>query len=106
MTTLVIAKIQGIKIEDVLRERYPGDEGTGVILKAAMAPAMTTVAGWAAELSNIVVADFLNQLPISRSIRSSRPRARAKFTFGTAGVIKIPARSGRRRPGQRLVVRR
>jgi hypothetical protein len=79
-------------IEEVLRTYYAGDEGTGIILRAAIAPAQTTVAGWAAELVNIAVADFLNQLPII----AMYPRIAAKgprFTFGQYGVIKIPARS-------------
>jgi hypothetical protein len=79
-------------LDDILRERYPGDEGTGVVLRAAVAPAQTTVAGWAAELVNIAIADFLNQLPYS----TIYPRISAKgprFTFGRNGVIKVPGRT-------------
>ena len=92
MTVHFIAKMTGRNPEAVLLERYPGDEGTAVVLRSAMAPAQTTVAGWAAELVNIVVADFLNQLPII----AIYPRLAAKgprYTFGTAGVIKVPARA-------------
>ena len=39
MTTHLIAKMSGRQIDDVLRERYPGDEGTGVVIRAANAPA-------------------------------------------------------------------
>lgn len=92
MTVHFIARMQGRNIDDVLRERYPGDEGTGVVLRAAVAPAQTTVAGWAAELVNTAIADFLNQL----SIVSIYPRLAAKgprFTFGQNGVIRVPGRS-------------
>jgi HK97 family phage prohead protease/HK97 family phage major capsid protein len=92
MAVHFIAKMQGRQLDDVLRERYPGDEGTGVILRAAAAPAQTTVAGWAAELVNIAIADFLNQLPYS----TIYPRISAKgprFTFGRNGVIKVPGRT-------------
>jgi hypothetical protein len=84
--------LANISFEEILRTYYAGDEGTGIILRAAVAPAQTTVAGWAAELVNIAVADFLNQLPII----AMYPRIAAKgprFTFGQYGVIKIPARS-------------
>jgi HK97 family phage prohead protease len=92
MTVHLIAKMQGRHIDDVLRERYPGDEATGIVLKAAMTPAQTTVAGWAAELVNIAIADFLGQLPIM----AIYPKLAAKgprYTFGQNGVIKVPGRS-------------
>jgi HK97 family phage prohead protease/HK97 family phage major capsid protein len=92
MAVHVISKIMNRPAEDVLRERYPGDEGTGVVLRAANAPAMTTVAGWAAELVNIVVADFLNQLPIL-AIYPKLALKGPRYTFGNNGVIKVPARN-------------
>ena len=92
MTTHLIAKMQNKGIEDVLRERYAGDEGTGIVLRAAMAPAQTTVATWAAELVGTVVADFLGQLPIS-TIYPRLSSKGNKFTFGANGVIKVPGRS-------------
>ena len=91
MTVHFIAKVLGRHVEDVLRERYPGDEGTGIVLRAANAPAMTTVAGWAAELVNIAVVDFLNILPIM-SIYPKLALKGPRYTFGNMGVIKIPAR--------------
>jgi HK97 family phage prohead protease len=92
MVSHLLSRVHQKPIEEVLRTYYAGDEGTGIILRAAIAPAQTTVAGWAAELVNIAVADFLNQLPII----AMYPRIAAKgprFTFGQYGVIKIPARS-------------
>jgi HK97 family phage prohead protease len=91
MVSHLLSRVHAKPIEEVLRTYYPGDEGTGIILRAAVAPAQTTVAGWAAELVNIAVADFLNQLPII----AMYPRLAMKgprFTFGQYGVIKIPAR--------------
>ena len=92
LTTHFIAKMQQKTIEDVLRERYPGDEGTGAVLKTAVGPAITTQATWAAELVGTAIADFLGQLPIT----TIYPRLAAKgikFTFGRNGVIKVPGRS-------------
>ena len=92
MTVHFISKVSGKHPDDVLRERYPGDEGTGIILRAANTPAMTTVAGWAAELVNIAVVDFLNILPI-QSIYPKLALKGPRYTFGNMGVIKIPARN-------------
>jgi HK97 family phage prohead protease len=92
LTTHFIAKMQQKTIEDVLRERYPGDEGTGAVLRTAVGPALTTQATWAAELVGTAIADFLGQLPIT----TIYPRLAAKgikFTFGRNGVIKVPGRS-------------
>jgi HK97 family phage prohead protease/HK97 family phage major capsid protein len=92
LTTHFIAKMQQKTIEDVLRERYPGDEGTGAVLRTATGPAITTQATWAAELVGTAIADFLGQLPIT----TIYPRLSAKgikFTFGRNGVIKVPGRS-------------
>jgi HK97 family phage prohead protease/HK97 family phage major capsid protein len=92
MTAHFIAKMQNKRIEDVLRERYAGDEGTAVVLRAAVAPAQTTVATWAAELVGTAVSDFMNQLPVT-TIYPRLSAKGSKFTFGRNGVIKIPGRS-------------
>ena len=92
MTTHFIAKMQQKTIEEVLRERYPGDEGTGAVLKTAVGPALTTQATWAAELVGTAIADFLNQLPIT-TIYPRLSSKGIKFTFGRNGTIRIPGRS-------------
>ena len=92
MAVHFFAKMQGKQVADVLRERYAGDEGTEVVLRAAVAPAMTTTAGWAAELVGTAIADFLNSLPIT-AIYPVLSRKGPRFTFGRNGVIKVPARS-------------
>jgi HK97 family phage prohead protease len=60
--------------------------------KAASAPAMTTVTGWAAELVQTVYAAFMESL----FPKSVYPRLAAKgldLSFGRAGKISIPTRS-------------
>jgi HK97 family phage prohead protease/HK97 family phage major capsid protein len=86
------AKAMQMPLEQVLKESYRDDEVTGAIVRAAVAPAQTTVAGWAAELVGTAIADLLQQLQLV-SIYPSLAAAGSKFTFGRNGVIKIPARS-------------
>ena len=52
---------------------------TGAIIRAAVAPAQTTVAGWAAELVGTAIADLLQQLQLV-SIYPSLASAGSKFT--------------------------
>jgi len=75
---------------------YPEDEPTRAMLdwsmKAASAPAMTTVTGWAAELVQTLFASFMETL----MPKSVYPRLSAKgvsLTFGRNGRISIPTRS-------------
>ena len=87
-----LAHHQHKSYEQVLRERYGNDEATGIVLRAAIDPAKTTVVGWAAELVETVTDGFLNTLfPISVY---ARLRAMSvSLSFDRAGIIKIPARS-------------
>lgn len=91
-TALFIAKMGNKTIDEALRERYPGEDNVGMVLRAAVSPANTTTAGWAAELVGTAIADFLAQLPrtaIYPKLAAQGPR----FTFGANGIIKVPARS-------------
>jgi HK97 family phage prohead protease/HK97 family phage major capsid protein len=91
-----IAKSSGRSIDDTRRKIYGDDEATRVvsdlILKAASAPAETTVAGWAQELVQTIWADFMAVLyPMSVF-----PKLSAKglaLTFGANGKIVIPTRN-------------
>lgn len=91
-----MAKIRGT-LPDVERVRiYGDDEAHKVVLdwtmRAASAPAMTGVTGWAAELVQQVYADMMALL-LPQSIF---PRLSAKglsLSFGRAGKILLPTRS-------------
>ena len=87
------SKVAGADIDEMRRKIYGDDEATraicDIVLKAATAPAMTTVAGWAAELVQQIYADFMQVLlPVS-----IYPRIEAlglALSFGQAGRIIIP----------------
>ena len=78
-----------------LREMYKDGknaEMTGAILRAAVNPANTTVATWAAELIQTDTMPFLDRL-IADSIYMPLAAAGVRYTFGNAGVLKIPVRA-------------
>lgn len=79
-----------------LRDMYPGgtySEITGMVLRAAVNPANTTVATWAAELVATDTMPFLDRL-IPDSIFLPLANMGARYTFGNAGILKIPVRGG------------
>ena len=79
-------------IDKVMRDGYGNDEMTNVVLRAAVNPAMTTVATWAAELVQTSNVDFLDRLIPNFIFRNSR-RWVPSYTFGNNGVLKIPVRA-------------
>ena len=79
---------------DVMERLYGQDEGVAMIVKAAVAPATTTTAGWAAELINTAMSDFLETLRPTSVYPSLSEAGGGRLTFGpNSGAIKIPARS-------------
>ena len=79
---------------DVLEKLYGHDEGVGVIVKAAVAPAMTSVAGWAAELVNTAMGEFLETLRPESVYPALAAAGGGRLTFGpNGGAIKVPARA-------------
>ena len=90
------AKIWNVPQDTARVKIYGEDEATKVVhewfTRAASAPAMTTVAGWAAELVQQVYTDLMALL----MPKSVYPRLAAKgltLSFGRAGKIIVPARS-------------
>jgi HK97 family phage prohead protease/HK97 family phage major capsid protein len=90
------SKIDGHSIDDTRRKIYGDDEATkavcDLVLKAASAPAETTVTGWAAELVHTVWADFM-QVLLPMSVFPKLSAKGLALTFGANGKIVIPTRS-------------
>ncbi len=85
---------------DVLKEHY-GDGETGetvrrimaeMITKAAAIPADTTTSGWATNLVQTVIGDFIESL-IPFSLYPKIAARGASYTFGRNGTISLPARN-------------
>jgi HK97 family phage major capsid protein len=77
------------------RRQYD-DEGVKVfcdyVARAATAPAMTTVVGWAAELVQEIHAEFMEML-LPQSVYPQLAALGLSLDFGRAGRIAIPTRS-------------
>ncbi|MBT1509418.1 phage major capsid protein [Bradyrhizobium sp. SRL28] len=95
-TVRALARSMGVSIDDARQKVYGDDEATRMIcdltLKAASAPAMTTVTGWAAELVQQIVADMMPAL-LPASVYPSLSALGLKLTFGRNGRIIVPTRS-------------
>jgi HK97 family phage prohead protease len=101
LTAQVLAHKERLPLDRAFEVCYPERQdlqvfgrGYTVITKAATAPAMTTVAGWAAELVQQGYGEFIDELvPVSVYGRLTVLAAARRFTFGRFGKIVIPRRS-------------
>src|SRR5215469_13088826 len=95
-TVIHFAKQWNKTPEDVRLQIYGDDDATKasceLILRAASAPAMTTVTGWAAELVQQTYAAFMSLL-MPQAILTRLSAKGLSLSFGTAGRIIIPTRS-------------
>ena len=78
--------------DDVLRSYYPGHNELEVFVKATAAPADTVTPGWAAELVQTTVADFMDSLQ-GLSMYAALASKGIRFSFGRAGKVIVPARA-------------
>lgn len=85
---------------DVVRECYGESEhgemvrrvASLMITKAAAIPADTTTSGWASNLVQTVIGDLIQSL-LPHSVYPGLAAKGGSFTFGTNGVISLPARN-------------
>ena len=95
-TVQLFAHLHRKPIDAVMREIYGDDEATRAVLdwatRAATAPAMTTVTGWAAELVQQIVTDFMQTL-MPKSVFPRLSTLGLSLEFGRNGRIIVPTRS-------------
>jgi hypothetical protein len=95
-TVRALSRSMGISIDEARVKAYGDDEATKVVcdltLKSAVAPAITTVAGWAAELVQQIVTDLMPTL-LPSSVFPSLSAMGLKLSFGRNGRIIIPTRN-------------
>jgi HK97 family phage prohead protease/HK97 family phage major capsid protein len=95
-TVQIFAHLHKKPIDVVMRQIYGDDEATRSVLewatRAATAPAMTTVTGWAAELVQQIVTDFMQTL-MPKSIFPRLSTLGLSLEFGSNGKIIVPTRA-------------
>lgn len=80
-------------VEDVIARRYDGCPATNFYTRAAVSPAVTTTATWAAELVATSVADFMaNEMPASAFAQLAAQALTVALEPGTA-LVKVPSRA-------------
>ncbi len=86
----LLAHLTNASIEKVLEDRYPGHEATSIVTKTAVAVATTTTSGWASQLVQTAMGEFLALLPPNTIYPALRDMG-ISLTFGpNSGSIKIP----------------
>jgi|SRR5215207_9350073 len=94
MAVHAMASILNKSEEDILNKMYPDDSNVAMITKAAVAGATTTAAGWAAELVNTAMGEFLETLRPRSVYPGLAAAGGGRLAFGpNAGAIKIPSRA-------------
>lgn len=89
-----VAAVTNKSEEEVLNKMYPDDSNVAMITKAAVAGATTTAAGWAAELVNTAMTEFLETLRPRSVYPGLAAAGGGRLAFGpNAGAIKIPSRA-------------
>lgn len=79
-------------LDMVRSEIYRDHQDVEAVIKTATNPAQTTVAGWAAELVDTAILDFMEAIrPISAY--GSLSSLGMRFSFGDNGTVKIPRRN-------------
>ena len=94
---MVELKRDNVNPADLVQKYFGNDRVTRgltdlLVTRAASAPAMTTVAGWAQELATtayLEMIDTLMPLSVYPKLAARGPR----FSFGQAGTVSIPART-------------
>jgi hypothetical protein len=75
--------------EKVAAERWPDDQVTLAITKAATSPASLTTSGWASQLATTAVADFVGSLGPASAGATLLKRG-LQLSFDSAGGISVP----------------
>jgi hypothetical protein len=85
-----LAKIDNTDPTQIAKRVWPDDEATGIIVKAATAPADTTTSGWASHLARTSIADLVQTLGPANCAGELFRRAIA-LEFGQSAQINTPS---------------
>jgi HK97 family phage major capsid protein len=88
----VIAHVKRADVQDVVAEKYAGDQQLDAVIKSTVNPAMTTTSGWAAELMQTDVQGFLNTLRTTSVAAELASRSQV-LSFGGFDSVTVPMRN-------------
>lgn len=90
LTAKVVASVSHCPISDVVAQMWPHDRVVAELVeRAASAPAMTQVAGWAAELAQRFIVDTMDAMgPVSGGAQLLRQSL--LLSFNGAGRVSVP----------------
>lgn len=96
LTAGLIAHATKRAVDDILREQY-GDEETRIVAgalvtRAATVPATTTLTGWAAELVQTSVVDYISTL-MPDTVFPRLVNYGGRYSFGRNGILVLPGRA-------------
>lgn len=90
LTARIVGRVMHKMPSDIAAQMWPHDRVTGELLeRAASAPAMTTVPGWAAELAQRKIVDTLDAL-YQYSASAELLKYGTVLSFDGAGAISVP----------------
>jgi hypothetical protein len=89
ITAKVLAQLQRRTVESVIADQWPHDRIMDMVARAASAPAITTVPGWAQELAHKVVLDGVAALRPASGAAQLMPNCLV-LRFDGAGQISVP----------------
>lgn len=97
LAAALLSHITKRPIDHVLRDRYGDDEPThkvaeATVMRAVSVPATTTLTGWAAELVQTAVGEFINSL-MPMSVYPGLSAIGGRFSFGRNGIVSLPSRN-------------
>lgn len=93
LTAAVYCHAERKSLDEVLPQRFGGNSELEMFLRAVSAPADTATPGWAAELVQTTIGDWLDDLT-SVSIYAALTGVGMRFGFGRAGKVTLPYRGG------------
>ena len=87
----LLSEITSWRIDLVVKNHYPNDEGTALVTRAAVTGATTTTIGWAQEIVSHGFADFISVLAGSSAASTLMLRGQ-QFTYdGAYTALQVPS---------------
>lgn len=92
-TAAVLAHAEKKSMVEVVSKHFSNDRELDAVVKAAVAPALTTTAGWASELVQVGYADFLDALR-PNSFFAQLAGQGTSLNFGNHQTLNLPSAGG------------